>query len=257
VAPEPPPVDERSIRKRHEAAALAGVSVFKRTLRTEARQRATLTAEQEIRAEWQRRVHERNLAQEQLDAGWRLLLANDPETVVATLEAAFEDNEARAAALDVNGSEVVLVVLSPSPDALPERMPARTPAGNLTLKKITKSDRAQLYKTMVCGHVLATVREAFAVAPAIDAARVVAFRSGGLDAYGRPRIDLLLAARFDRNALDGIQWARAEAPDVVNDASSELVVNIKGQAKELHPIDLAREPELAQLVEHVDADELG
>jgi hypothetical protein len=216
-----------------------------------------LTAQEEIQVEWARRVRERNVAQEELDAGWQLLLANDPVTVVATLEAAFEDNEARAAALDVNGSEVVLVVLSPSPDTLPERMPATTTAGNLTLKKITKSDRAYLYKAMVCGHVLATVREAFAVGPGLDAARVVAFRSNGLDSYGQALVELLLAARFTRQALDGIQWERAEAPDVVRDAASELVVNAKGQAKELHPIDLTREPELAQLVAHIDADDLA
>jgi hypothetical protein len=109
---------------------------------------------------------------------------------------------------------------------------------------------------MVFGHVLATVREAFAVAPGLDAARVVAFRSNGLDSYGRPRVDLLLAARFTRDALNGIQWDRAEAPDVVQDAASDLLLNVKGQAKELHPINLTNEPELAQLVAHIDADDL-
>jgi hypothetical protein len=257
VAPEPAPVDEQAIRKRHEKAALAGISMFKRAERAQARQRGAWAADEEIRVEWEGRVQQRNVAQEQLDSGWRLLLSNDPMTVVGTLEAAFEDNEARAAALDVNGSEVVLVVLSPSPDALPERMPATTSAGNLTLKKITKSDRAYLYKAMVSGHVLATVREAFAVAPGIDAARIVAFRAGGLDAYGRPRVDLLLAARFERGAFAGVQWDRAEAPDVIRDTASEFVANVKGQAKELHPIDLTKEPELAQLIELVDADELA
>lgn len=216
-----------------------------------------MTAQEAIRVEWARQVRERNVAQDELDAGWQLLLANDPVTVVATLEAAFEDNEARAAALDVNGSEVVLVVLSPSPDTLPERMPATTTAGNLTLKKITKSDRAYLYKAMVCGHVLATVREAFAVGPGLEAARVVAFRSNGLDSYGRPRIELLLATRFTRRAFDGIQWDRAEATDVFGDAASELVFNVKGQAKELQPIDLTREPELAQLLAHIDMDDMA
>lgn len=149
-----------------------------------------------------------------------------------------------------------LVVLSPSEELLPERMPATTPAGNLTLKKITKADRAALYKAMVFGHVVATVREAIAVAPGIRVARVVALRSSGRDAYGRPRIDVILAVRFDRKALDGVQWARADAADVVRDAGTEHALNVKGQAKKLQPIDLTKEPELAALLEHVDVDDL-
>lgn len=256
VAPPPEPVDEQAIRERHESAALRGISIFRRARRREAKRRAAASAAVEIRAEEERRERERAMAQEQLDSAWQRLLANDPPTVLAALDAAFEDNEARATALDVDGDEVELVVLSPTPDVLPERLPATTPAGNLTLKKITKTQAADLYKTLVAGHVIATAREAFAVAPSLRSARVVAIRVPGLDADGRPRIEVLLAARFERAAFDGIQWDRAEAPQVVVDAASELVVNVKGRAKELHPIDLAREADLARLVQRIDAEEL-
>jgi hypothetical protein len=256
VAPPPEPVDERAIRTRHESTALRGISIFRRARRREAERRAAVAAEAEIRAERERRERERARAQEQLDAAWRRLLANDPPTVLAALDAAFEDNEARATALDVDGDEVELVVLPPTPDVLPERLPATTPAGNLTLKRTTKTEAAQLYKTLVAGHVLATVREAFAVAPSLRSARVVAIRVPEIDADGRPRTEVLLAARFERAALDGIQWDRAEAPQVVVDAASELVVDVKGRAKELHPVDLSREPDLAELVQRIDVEEL-
>lgn len=256
VAPSPVPLDEEAIRKRHEAAALDGIGLFNRGERRHARQRAAAAADEEIRGKKDRQEHERREAQRQLEATWKLLLANEPTVVLAALEEAFEDNEARAAPLDVDGDEVELVVLSPSPEVLPERLPATTAAGNLTLKKIAKADRSTLYRAMVCGHVLATVREAFAVAPSINAARVVALRSPPPDSYGRARVEVLLAARFDRGALDGIDWQRADAADIVGDAATELVLNVKGQAKELQPIDLAKEPELAELVNHVEVGDL-
>ena len=42
-----------------------------------------------------------------------------------------------------------------------------TDAGNLSLRKLTKSDKADLYKLLVAGYVLVTIREAFAVAPSL------------------------------------------------------------------------------------------
>lgn len=61
---------------------------------------------------------------------------------------------------------------------------------------------------------LATVKEALAVAPALTGANVVALRRTGQDAYGNARIDAILAAHFTRSALRGIQWAQADALQV-------------------------------------------
>jgi hypothetical protein len=99
-----------------------------------------------------------------LDAGGGLE-ANDPDTILATLAEAFEDNEAAAAPLEVSGDEVSLVVLVPAEDAVPQTKPATTSAGNLTLKRLTKPEAAEWYRALVCGYVPATVKEAFAVAP--------------------------------------------------------------------------------------------
>lgn len=48
-----------------------------------------------------------------LDQTWQQLCANVPEVVLATLQAAFEDNEAPSAALDVDGDEISLALLVP------------------------------------------------------------------------------------------------------------------------------------------------
>jgi hypothetical protein len=50
-------------------------------------------------------------------------------------------------------------VLVPDEDAVPERMPARTQAGNLTLGKLPKAERSALYLLLIAGYVLVTLRE--------------------------------------------------------------------------------------------------
>lgn len=251
-----PSIDENGIRTRHENAALAGIGLFKREQRTAAKHQAQAWAEYEISTERTRLAQQQAYLQGQLDERWQQLCANEPAVVLATLEEAFEDNEAPAAAVGLHADELALVVLSPPMEIVPERMPATTQAGNLTLRKLPKKERVSFYKLLVCGHLLATLREAFAVAPSLRSARVVVLRSAGPDSYGNPRVECILAAHFFRKAFDGIRWDAAEASDVVNDTASELLIKERGAAKEFDSIDLSNESELATLIEQVDVSEL-
>jgi hypothetical protein len=174
---------------------------------------------------------------------------------LATLEEAFEDNEAPAAPVGVDGDEVAVVVLVPGVDTVPERMPRTTAAGNLSLAKITKGDRAGFYKLMVGGHMLATARETFAVAPGMKSTRIAAIRSSHQDAYGRRRAECILAGRFSRAAFEGVLWEKADAVRIMNGTSTDLVIRQVGQAKDLAPLDLSTEPRLAALIEAVDFNE--
>ncbi len=256
IAPSPPAVDVGDFRAKHVSEAKAATSVFSRAARKaaleEAERRAGIDAanlsahyEQE-RAAWQR----------SLDLQWQSLRANDPDTVLVLLADAFEDNEAAAAAVGVAGAEITLVVLVPAVTAIPERRPTTTAAGNLSLKKLTKSETAAMYTELVCGHVLVTVKEAFAVAPGLQSARIVALRPTSPDAYGKVRPEAVLAARFERSRLSGIRWAQADASRVVNDASTERILIRKGAAHELTPIDVTHERELAEVISAVDFEDL-
>jgi hypothetical protein len=140
---------------------------------------------------------------------------------------------------------------------VPERMPTTTATGRLSLKKLALRERADYYKQFVCGQVMVTVREAFAVAPGITATRVVVLRNDGPDAYGRPRVSCLLAAKFDRQALLGVRWDSADAVQIVNDVAAEKVLSQRGRTKELSPLDLTGEPEIAKLIGAVDVAELA
>jgi len=109
---------------------------------------------------------------------------------------------------------------------------------------------------LVFGHLLVTVREAFAVAPGTSRARVVALCHDGDDAYGQPRLVCLAAASFARERLQEVQWRQADASTIVNDAPGELLISLVAGDRELRPLDLKSEPELAELIRTIDTVEL-
>jgi hypothetical protein len=252
----PPPVmpDPGQVRARHESDALKGIGILKRAERAAARQRAAVSAEAELAYLWQQAQAEGARAQAELDRQWALLAGNDPEVVFDTLAEAFADNEAAAAPIGIDGSEVSLVVVSPGESAVPERMPGLTQAGNLTLRKLTKAERASLYSTLVAGHVLVTLREALAVAPGVSAARVIVVRPSTPDPYGRSRLDCIAAGRWTRQALDGVRWQDTDALTILVGTSAELIANMR--RNQFTPIDLTKEPEIERALASIDADEL-
>jgi hypothetical protein len=255
VAPGPSLPDARAVRRRHERDALAGISLLQRAARAGAKDRAAQAAEVELAAARQQAIEQQAEVQRQLDQHWQRLCDNDPEVVLATLAEAFEDNEAPAAPVAVDGTELALVVLAPPYEVVPERMPDRTKAGNLTLRKLPKGERSALYGLLVFGHLLVTMREAFAVAPGMTAIRSVLLRHRGPDAYGRPRLECLLAGRFLRSAFDSVRWHDADASRIVQDTATELLVNLR-RGTELQPINLSKEPEIQKVIDLVDFDDL-
>ena len=88
------------------------------------------------------------------------------------------------------------------------------------LKKLTKGQAADLYKQLVAGLVLATSKEAFALAPSVTNVRIVALRNTPADVYGMVRPEAILAARIARPALNGVQWTTASALTSLDGISS-------------------------------------
>lgn len=256
VAPAPPPVDEAAIRRWHEQQALRGLNVLQRSARAAARKQAAQAAERDTHAAVTHGVQEQQQLQSHLNEQWHQLLANDPSVVFATLTEAFEDNDAPAAVAGVEDGEASVLVMAPGIEAVPERMPKLTPAGNLSLAKLTKSERNSYYLRLVCGHVLVTVREALAVAPGLQAVRVVVVRQAPADAYGDRKAECLLAGLFTRQRLQGVQWQSADAIRIVQDVSAELRIR-QSAAHALLPLDLAKEPSLAALLQDIGLNEAG
>lgn len=256
LSPPPPLVDAGVILRQHIAAATKGLSFFDWKSRKTAKERAAVDAEAAIQQEVNRLRQQFAQYQLELDGWWTRLLANEPEVVQHQLAEAFEDNEAAAAPLGVSDGEATLVVLLPGEEAVPARTPSTTQAGNPSLKNMTKRDHDAFYNILAAGYTLVTVKEAFAVAPNLDSVRIVAVRGVGADAYGKKKGEALLAARIRREKLADVQWLTVDAPTILADVADELVLNQKGAAKSLSPLDLTKEPELAQVVAAIDFEEL-
>ncbi|MGH2755175.1 MAG: hypothetical protein ACRDLB_12180 [Actinomycetota bacterium] len=239
--------------KKREKEALKGLSFFKRAERRQAKERARELAKADLKDEGERLEVEYREALARVEREWNLLLENNPSTVMATVEAAYEDNKAPAAPVNVEGCTLSLVVLVPGLEEIPERKPAVTPSGNPTVKKMTKQERGDLYLTLICGHLLATIKESLAVAPSISDVKSVVVRRGPDDVYGEQRTEVLLAGRYERNDLDRVKWKDVLPSNVVQEAAVELVWNLKGRPPQLQPLDLEAEPELKEFVRALDS----
>jgi hypothetical protein len=167
IAPDPETIAEKEILARHQQENRAGVSMFNRAERRAAKQRAREAATREVEQETQRRLRERDELQASLDEHWQRMQANDPEVVREAIEAAFEDNEMPAAAIDVQDVTATLLMKIPSPgELIPEREVTQTPTGKPTHKRRTKSTVNALYAEIMASHIVATTKEALATAEA-------------------------------------------------------------------------------------------
>lgn len=256
VASEPPLIDTAEVEQRHRKAGLKGISIFARSRRRDALAQAAAAAQSEIYARELERTRGRTAAQAQLDAEWARLRANEPDAVLAALAAAFEDNDAAAAPLGVIGDEASLVVIVPTLEAMPQKKPEVTPTGRPTIKAVPKKEAASWHATAVAGCMLVTVKEAFAVAPGLQSVRIVAATTPERDAYGNRHPDVLVAARFERERLDGVHWRTTEFVRILNDVTSELELKQVGSAKTLTPLPLDDEPELRAMLGAIDFEEL-
>lgn len=256
IAPPPPIIDEPEVLKRHVSAAKRATSALDRGQRKAALEHARRAAADEVAGLRAHYTREQATWQEQADAWWAALLANEPTTVLSALGAAFEDNEAAAAAVGVAGDEVTLVVVVPGTSAIPTEHAVAVDAEieYASMVPISAEDRAALYMSLVAGHTVVTVKEAFAVAPSLMAARVIAVR-GGMGAGGRRTTEVVLATTLERAALANVDWAAEhEGPGallILHDLAGELLVNA-GPGGVLMPIDLAEEPQIAAVIEVVD-----
>ncbi len=203
----------------------------------------------EVEAERERRAAKRAGEQAELDGDWAKLQANDPMTTIAALEQAFADNESPAAPLDCEGNRTTVVMQFIQSEAIvPERKPALTPGGKRTLKKRTKTETNALYLEALGSHVLATVKEAFAVAPGIDVVQMLVIRRE-VDKKHAGELAAIYVGEFDRAQYESASGSRS--PGRALALASEAVLNLKGKTEQVAPIDLSDQPELQQVLDQV------
>jgi hypothetical protein len=253
-APQPEPVDEQAIFGEHEGRELEGLSFFRRRDRARARERAQISARAAIADERARRAAEHVERQATFEQAWEQLKANDPETVLEAVEAAFADNQVPAAPIDCEDAALTLLMRFPPVAAIvPERRPDLTPTGRPTAKKRTKTEMNELYAGVLASNVQATVKEAFAVAPGVTEVRILVV-SDDVAANGR-RLTPLYCGRFQRAGIEGVSdWSDVDPLFFIEQA--EGLIAFKGRTRELAPLDLRGEPEVSNVVRQV-AESMG
>lgn len=199
--------------------------------------------------ERERREAERQAEQARLDEEWRRLSHNEPEATIAALERAFADNEAPAAPIDCEGERTTVVMEFQSPEAIvPERKPARTPTGKPTLKKRTKTEVNRLYLEALGSNVLATVKEAFAVAPGTQVVQLLVIRCE-VDGDLAGKLAAIYLGQFDRAHYEGASGSRD--PSEALTQAPEATLKLKGRAEQVTPIDLSERDDLRAVLGQV------
>lgn len=253
-AASPPALTPYAVLLRHfEREELKDLGFFKFAERKAAKARAREQADRQARVEVEKAKVLLADAQRKIDERWDALLRNDPDVVLDALSAAFEDNGAPTAAVGVEDGTVFLTVLiPPAVEVIPERYPATTAAGNLSLAKMPKKMVAAWFRELVAAHLLVAVKETFAIAPGLQSASIVAMRHS--PDGGDKRLEPLLAAVIPRAALDKVDWQVDRAWEALNATCSPLY-RLRGSAANLVPIELSDQPDLEHLTSIIDFEE--
>lgn len=245
TAPPPESVSRREVRSALVAEATAKIPLLRVRERRSARRAALAGLDSAVLKEDERRAQELREHQAQLDDQWARLQANDPATVLAALEAAFEDNEAPAAAVSCREDRVDIVLRWPQlNDVVPERKAGATPTGRPTIRKRSKSERSEFYLEALCSHSLATVREAFAECSAIQEVGLAVIRTGRDPARGDDIVETLFLATMRREKLASIRWESVVAiAALLENATGRVGLRGKGANKALFGLDLEADQE--------------
>jgi Protein of unknown function (DUF4236) len=237
--------ERRQADQRKEQERLDGVWGELQAARAAAAERLPV----EVEAEKQRRAAKRSSEQKELDAEWERLEANDPMTTIAVLETAFAGNHSPAAPLDCEGDRTTVAMQFPQPDeVVPERKPAITPGGKRTLKKRTKTEANALYLEALGSNVLATVKEAFAVAPGTDVVQMLVIRRE-TDKKHAGEFAAIYAGEFRRDEYANV--GKSVQPGAAIVSAPEALLNLKGVTDQISPLALSDRADLRDVLEQV------
>lgn len=249
-APEPEPVDTNSIRRRVRKEELSSVSLFRFSERRAAKRRADEKAIRDIAEEKAKRLATTKQQQTELDREWSDFIANQPETVIAALETAFEDNQDPAAPVNCEGSRASIVILYPPQDFMPDKKPALTPTGRPTLKRRNKTETSDLYARAVASTLLATVKEGFAVAPGLEQITTLVARKDSRADHPQDYMAAIYAGTFSRDRIQRLDWEHIDALEEIYIAPDAMLKR-EGATATLSPLDLSEEPELKAVMEQL------
>jgi len=231
------------------ARDVSGIGFFKfkerKQIKAQALEKARLRQARLKALEQVRRL----LAQKICDEEWTKLVENDPETLMQVLTEAFGDNEAKSAVLEVDGDSISVIVVAPELEVLPDRDWSYTAAGNLSVKRMTAKSRDYYYFDLIFSQLVATLNEAFAVAPGIQKIKLVLVRNKVHPKLGGVELECLGFGTAERRLLH--KFLREPTPfSILNGAVQGWENKIDANLK-MKPVKLADEPDIRALLAEV------
>lgn len=244
----PDPVLVESVRRDLYRGATAEVPIWKRALRQQAKTWAVQHAPGEAQRRHTGQVVATQLEQWHLDQQWQVLSSHDPHAVIEAVDDAFADNASDSTCVDAGTDPdtgaryVTAVVTYGGLDLVPEDRPDTTPGGKPTLRKRTKTDRNALYATALASTVLATAKEAVAVAVAATEVRVLVVRPDGAGS-----VEPVYAGTLRRDVLTGRDWQSVDPVDLVMSAENAEMAR-KGVTREVVPMTVGADSPIQDIV---------
>ncbi|MEV6117662.1 TerD family protein [Streptomyces sp. NPDC052109] len=255
VVPGPPQLNLAWALAEAQAHHLAGLGLFARAERAAAKHRAEEDAPAYLAAEQARlqTVHSQLAAE--ADQWWQTLIANDEETVCEVVNYAFSDNPAAGCAVGVDGAVLSVVIRQQDIDSLPDQTPGVTPSGRPTLKTLSKRDRTLWWLTSMGSNIVATLKEAFAVAPGITAIDLAVLTR----LPDTQRLRFVAYGRWTRQAIEAGPWRETTDAlrflDIGQDVACSVTTTASGNlSSAIKPLDTRLLPGLQSLLDHAQDD---
>lgn len=203
VTADPPLVDPVPLERDEWRRRKGEAHVWQRGRRARLRAEVASHAQAVAAERYAQAYQEQRGQQANADRWWHALNAGEPAVVSAALTAAFADNPAPVEVIRAVGDEAALRVWLPGIEVLPEKRATVTPTGRLSTKAWTKTGRNEAYAALLGAHLLATVREAWAVAPS-----PMRLRIGGVRQVSGGPVELLFEVAVGRceGRWDDDQW---------------------------------------------------
>ncbi len=230
-----------AVRRELYRTAISGVPLWRRAERRQAKAWAGQQAPSEAERRHTGELVGVQWEQSQLDQHWEALRNHDPHTVIEAVDEAFADNASDSTCVDAGtvaetgARYVTAAVTYGGLDVTPEHRADRTPGGKPTLRKRTKTDRNALYAASVASTVLATAKEALAVAVAATEVRVLVVRPDGTG-----DVEPVYAGTLRRDVLAHLDW-NSIGPLAVALEAEGAQMRFKGSTREV--VALAVEPD--------------
>ena len=219
----------------------------------ELRDRAASEVSEWVDEERQRRKSARAEQQAVLDREWQRLIDADPDSVTATLRAAFPDGSTTVLG-SLDGVAVLVITCPHVDEVIAETEPAVTSAGRRILRARPASRRNDLYLSAIASRVLAAAGRALSTTPAVEAVACVVVRAR--ESSDRPWESIYVGtferAYAERLLVEGRWSADPEALAKAVVEADDVDLELTGRTREIVALDLSVDPGLMAVIDQLD-----